>query len=174
MFAAFGCGVHVRQPRRWRSVTWELRRIYTTNGNTSAEAVSACEVLHEGYLRVPKYRSIHQTSTGWERAVIVYWINNHHSLIRVPCVSEASLWCHRAPLSELNLRSRRSSQASRLAPVLGWEPCPALPATAPPSGRYFLGCSLLHGQPAAPSHHRLDAAYLGLINHARVPRYAAA
>ena len=56
-------------------------------------------MIHKVYLRVCKYRSIHQTSTGSERAIIVYWINNHHSLIHVPYMSEASQRCHWAPLS---------------------------------------------------------------------------
>lgn len=99
MFSAFGCGVHMRQPLRWCTITRELRRIYTTNCNVSLEAVLVCQVIHEVYLRVSKHRATHQTSAGSERAIIVYWMNNHHSLIHVPYVSEASQGCHRAPLS---------------------------------------------------------------------------
>lgn len=65
------------------------------------------------------------------------------------------------------MQSRRSYQASHFAPILGWEPCPDLPTTAPPSGRNVMGCFLHQGEPAVPSH-RLDAAYLGPINHTKV------
>lgn len=157
----------MRQPLSWCSVTRQLRRIYTTNCNISFDAVSVCRVIQEVYLRVPKYRPIHQKSTGWKRAIIVYWINNHHSLIHVPRVK----WGFPAVslgTFVLGQHAVKSYQASCVAPALGSEPCPALPTTAAPSGRSFIGWFLHHEEPVALSHHRLDAAYLGSINNTQV------
>lgn len=146
-FSALGCGVPVRQPLRWCSSIWE-QRIYTTNCSIILEEVLVCQVIHRVYLRVSNSRSIHQISTGSERAIIAYWVNNHHGLIHAPrerdfpAVSLSTLVPGQHPGALTKPHVLLLLQAGSLA-----QPFQALS---------YLGQNLhwwFHGQPAAPSHH---------------------
>lgn len=165
MFSALGCGVPVRQPLRWCSSIWE-QRIYTTNCSITLEEVLVCQVIHRVYLRVSNSRSIHQISTGSERAIIAYWVNNHHGLIHAPHARETSQQCHWAPLSQVSIQELLPSLMFCSCSRLGALPSPS--KHCPTLGRICTGG--FAGQLHLPTMARSDAAYLGPRIHNQIPR----